>query len=174
MSGSSNGTVSPSTVGFPVSPAFTETVGMPGVTPTLPDAATLEGASYIGRNAAGQVTEVVDADGNATTFGYNTRGQLGWQRDLTGAVTTWTYNAQGLPASQVDALDRRTDYAYDANGQLLTGGRKINADGSVADVDSYTYDSAGRLLTASNQRGDVYLHLQRRRPRGDANRTHSV
>ena len=67
-------------------------------------------------------------------------------------MTTYGYNPQGQLAWKLDPLGRRTDYAYDGNGRLVTE-TQTNADGTVADVYSYTYDSAGHLLTRHNSAG---------------------
>ena len=134
-------------------PAFTQTVSMPTVKPSLPSAPTsLQGASQIAFDANGNLTQVTDADGNQTAFTYNAAGQVTSQTDATGATTNYAYDAQGNLTSQVDALGRRRDYTYNTAGQVLTE-TWTNADGSIADVNQYSYNAAGQLVTASNHEG---------------------
>ena len=44
-------------------------------------------------DAAGQLTEVIDANGSATQYGYDNAGQLTTITDAKGAVTRLAYNA---------------------------------------------------------------------------------
>ena len=148
-----DGVCTATSAGFPSTPDFALAPSMPGgPSATFTPSTTLQGAAYVGYNAAGQLTSVVDGDGNAMSFGYNAQGQLIWQQDATGAVTTYGYTPQGQLAWKLDPLGRRTNYAYDGIGRLATM-TWINPDGSVADVYSYTYNAAGQLLTASNSAG---------------------
>ena len=144
---------SATSAGFPSPPDFALAPSMPGgPSEAFTPSTTLQGAAFVGYNAAGQLTSVVDGDGNTTSFGYNAQGQLLWQQDATGATTTYGYTPQGQLAWKLDPLGRRTDYTYDAAGRLTTM-TWTNPDGSVADVYSYTYNAAGQLLTASNSTG---------------------
>ena len=70
-------------------------------------------------------------------------------------VTTSSYDQAGNKVYQKDADGRVTTYAYD--GGRLTTETQYNADGSVNDVLTWTYDADGNVLTATDNAGTVTM-----------------
>ena len=89
-------------------------------------------------------------DGNVTSFTYNADGQVLTTTTPLG-TTTNVYDDAGNLTSTTDATGRQITYAYD--GDQLTTETWYNADASVANVKTYTYDDAGNTLTASDNSG---------------------
>ncbi|WP_167306012.1 RHS repeat-associated core domain-containing protein [Cellulomonas shaoxiangyii] len=120
-----------------------------------------------------------NAAGESTTFTYDERGNLLSMTDPTGTVTTFTVNPDGTVATATDPLGRVTTYAYDARGFIasFTGpdgavvttvhdtlGRVTSTTdprGAAPGADAgdftstFTYDAAGRRLTATDPVGAV-------------------
>jgi len=107
----------------------------------------LNGVTTYGYDAMSNMTSLTDARGKVTNFtydAYNRVGQVTYPGSL-GSFETLTYDGVGRLASKTDRTGVVTSYSYDALGRL-TG--KIYSDGTPPV--SFTYDSAGRLLTAAN------------------------
>uniref|UniRef100_UPI00273A70D1 RHS repeat-associated core domain-containing protein n=1 Tax=Oscillatoria sp. HE19RPO TaxID=2954806 RepID=UPI00273A70D1 len=83
----------------------------------------------------GNITAIIDAEGQKTQFEY----------DFLGRVTR-----------QIDALGNSTTYTYNANGQTLTETTTLaTPNGSRAQVKSWTYDAEGRVTSETDPLGNV-------------------
>ena len=98
----------------------------------------------------GNVASETDPDHNTTSYTSDALGNVLTTTTPLG-TTTARYDQAGNKVWQQDADGRVTTYAYD--GGRLTTETQYNADGSVADVLSYTYDAAGNMLTATDNAG---------------------
>jgi RHS repeat-associated protein len=112
----------------------------------------LGGVTSFAYDAAGNRTLLVDADGNRTTFAYDAANRLTQQTNPLNNNATFAYDAAGRQTSMTDGLGRRRDQAYDANNRE-TGETWVNADTTVAQRVTYTYDADGNLTSAANGNG---------------------
>jgi RHS repeat-associated protein len=103
-------------------------------------------------DAAGNVTSVKDASNNTTTFAFDADNRKTSQTDQLGHTATFAYNAVGLMTATTDRLGRQRTFAYDAANRLTTE-TWYNADGSLAQRLTATYDAVGNQLTAQNAQG---------------------
>lgn len=141
------------------------------VTISAPNGETL----HYAYDAAGNLSSFTDADGNVTDYQYDSN------HDLTGVtgsgstpLETLTYDSSGRLASITDAdgnttqvtdnVAGRQQVIADANGKLTTVltfdplGDLLSSDEVAAgqnQVTSYTYDSAGHVLSATDPLGDT-------------------
>lgn len=104
----------------------------------------------------GDVTAMVDPDGNTTTYAYDAQGDLVSVTDPLGDTTTYAYDVLGretastAPAGNVDGAERSastTTYRYDALGRLLA------TTGPLGRTTTYTYDAAGNELSTTDPAG---------------------
>ena len=102
------------------------------------------GLEYV---SAENLAALTDANGNQTGFSYNSRGLLAKETPPVGVPIRYEYNAAGLVTKKINDTTNEVliGYSYDPQGRM--SGRSY-LDGSA---DSFTYDGAGRLTTASNQ-----------------------
>jgi RHS repeat-associated protein len=96
-------------------------------------------------------SSVTAPGGSQTTMGYDARGNL---TRITapaslGAEKTFVYDANNRLTSVTDARGKVASYEYDAAGNTT----KVTLDGLV--VAENTYDSAGKLLTSKDARGNT-------------------
>ncbi len=70
-------------------------------------------------SSGGQITSVVDRNGNKISFAYDSFGSVASVTDTQGRVTTFTLNSVGMISSITDPVGRKHTYGYDAN-DLLT------------------------------------------------------
>ncbi len=92
-----------------------------------------------------QITSLIDARGNATSFRYDSAGRLIKEVSPSGSSRSYDYDAAGNLIKMKDANGNLTRYAYDPLNRLQEviypdGSRKI-----------FSYDSRGNLLSAANQ-----------------------
>jgi len=135
--------------------------GLP-LTKTAPDG-TVDTSTY---DAAHRLISATDAQSRTTTYGYNNVDQMTSLTDARGSVTQWTYDLTGRQTSKVYADSTQELYGYDVASQLVTvtrpGGQvetrvystrgwltASNFAGSSAPSRTFTYDIAGRQLTAN-------------------------
>ena len=102
-------------------------------------------------NELGQQVSETDPDNNTTTLVYNALGMVLSTTNALGQTTTSTYDKAGNVTSRVTPDGRSELYTYD--GDRLVKETWLNADGSVVDVLTYTYDNDGNMLTATNNAG---------------------
>lgn len=103
-------------------------------------------------------TDVTDALNHVTKYFFDTskgrnvvtrvEGSCGCGNSL---IQNWTYDNQLNMTSITDGLNHSTTYTYDANGNRLT---ETNAAGT----NSYTYNSAGDLLTRTDPMNGVWTN----------------
>ncbi len=67
-----------------------------------------------------KVTSSVDPLGHKTTASYDNKGNLSELVDENGNVTTFSYNGFGLPTRVIDPNGSETQFSYDAEGNLIT------------------------------------------------------
>ncbi|WKB56040.1 LysM peptidoglycan-binding domain-containing protein [Eleftheria terrae] len=114
--------------------------------------------------ADGQARELVDGQGNVTTYGYDANGNRHYERDAVGNVVERQYGSrnellketryrQGDPdgaGPQLPTEPMSTRYAYDAQLQLRF---VVSADGRVVE---HRYDSQGQRTSTLQHGGGVY------------------
>jgi RHS repeat-associated protein len=103
-------------------------------------------------DAVGNMTSLKDASANTTTFAYDALNRKTGQTDQLGHLSTILYDAANQMTSTTDALGRQVTFSYDGAGRQ-TGQTWHNADGSVQQVLTFTFDAAGNNLTAANAQG---------------------
>ncbi|CAN5612751.1 hypothetical protein BH11PLA2_BH11PLA2_40530 [soil metagenome] len=119
------------------------------------------------RNAAGQLTDVIELSGRRTNYTYDAAsrllGEVVTGPGLTTRTTTCTYDLAGNRTTKIDSLDGSTAYTYDGNGRLVvesqTGktityaydaaGNRILRDGGLDDRTTYEWDADGHLVGAT-------------------------
>ncbi|MGH6839236.1 MAG: RHS repeat-associated core domain-containing protein, partial [Methylocella sp.] len=104
----------------------------------------------------GFIAKSTDWDGNVTTFTHDTRGDetsrtMAYGTPLAHTITTAWLLTFHLPTQITDG-NRIVSFAYDAKGNLLT--RTLTSPGMTSTW-SYTYNSVGQVLTATDPRGNV-------------------
>ena len=67
----------------------------------------------------GNMTQLTDPMGKASSFTYATNGLLSGETDANGNASTYGYDANGLPTRITDAKSQVTQMGYDADGLLL-------------------------------------------------------
>ena len=130
-------------------------------------------------DVAGNVTSVVDPNGNTTTYFYDDFGQVLSQTSPVNGTTTYGYDAAGDQTSVTDANNAVTTRTFDALGRALTSvstagtstetttwtydgtmpfgvGHKTSMTDAAGSV-TYTYDRRGLLLSESRSSGSVSL-----------------
>jgi RHS repeat-associated protein len=114
------------------------------------------GGKAFSYDANGFVASVTDFDGNVTTYTHDARGDQTSRTEAAGTAlartisTAWLANFH-LP-SRITEPAQVTRFAYDAHGNLLT---KTVAAGALTRSLSYTYNSAGQALSATDPDGHL-------------------
>lgn len=126
-------------------------------------------------NAAGQPTQVIDANGNVTamsyeadtgylstivqdpatlnavtTFNYDAFGNISRVTDPLNRVTTFNYNELDWLLSRTDALNRQTKYTYDANGNVIKQEQQSNAGATTWQTTLFEYDLLNHLTKVTD------------------------
>ena len=101
-------------------------------------------STYDDRNRPWHVT---NAAGQETKFTYDTRGNLLSATDPAGGRIVFTVNADGTARSASNPLGRVTTYAYDAHGFVAS---VTGPDGAVVTT---VHDTLGRLTATTDPRG---------------------
>lgn len=101
-------------------------------------------------NAAGDMVQVEDAEGNITSITYDTLGRKIDMTDPDMGYWQYTYDANGNLVSQTDAKDQTITFAYDALNRVTSKTYSTSSDPTV----TYTYDEAtngiGLLYSVTN------------------------
>ncbi|MBI4354047.1 MAG: RHS repeat protein, partial [Candidatus Omnitrophica bacterium] len=117
---------------------------------TVTDAATPAGITASRYDPNGNLTEIKDAKGNPTTYLYDDFDRLSKTTYADGSFEGYGYDKNGNLTSRVTPAGQRITYEYNAR-DLLT--KTITPE----DTTIFTYDLAGRLLTATNSTGTITL-----------------
>ena len=116
--------------------------------------------------ALGQLASLSDAENQPTSYTYDARGLKLTETypDHTGGSTvgqtgygivTFVYDNAGRVLRKQDQLGDTTTYNYDLVGRMTKRDYRTAANspsGTIADSDTFTFDRAGRMLTAVNGR----------------------
>lgn len=100
----------------------------------------------------GDVTAVIDPNGNATTFTYDTYGNRTSVTDALGRATAAAYDILGRKTSSTTPTGKTTSYAYNAAGLLAT------VTDPLGKVSTYAYDAAGHKTTATDRLGHATIY----------------
>ena len=96
-------------------------------------------------------TGITSAAGNSVSFARDSQGRITKITDPAGNVYNYSYDASGNLASVAfPGVTTPVQYTYDQNHALLSAIK--DADGNT--VGSITYDSAGRVVTATDALGN--------------------
>ena len=100
-------------------------------------------------DAAGDLVQTVDPDGNTTAIERNEKGQITAATDAQGRRTVYEYNSQGEVTRTVHADGTEETFAYDAESRVT---ESVNRLGQKT---RYTYDKTGNLLQSTDSRGNT-------------------
>lgn len=109
-------------------------------------------------DSLGRNTQRTDTFGDVTKTEYDRAGNAVKQIDAKNKYTLISFDARSRRKSTSDRISAATNFAYTALGQLLSltdAENQTTANspaGTVADTDAFTFDRAGRMLTAVSGR----------------------
>ncbi len=119
-------------------------------------------------DASGNIVGTVDAKGQSASFVFDARNRRISQTDRLAGVTTWRFDENSNLRHMADA-DNQATYAptcwtYDARNLKLTEALPShNPTSQIGDADfdlkQFTYDLAGRVDVATDQKGNNVTHL---------------
>ncbi len=125
-------------------------------------------------NASGQLTSIIERNGNTTTLAYNANSELSSVTDPFSKTTTFSYNANGQVTQLTDPDGEVTKFEYDASGNRTKAILPDNTPGDDLDnptrlyhfedsnfphlitgitdesgvrIKTWSYDTEGRVLT---------------------------
>lgn len=98
-------------------------------------------------NAFGELTSVIDAQGNAVHYAYNERGEQIAMWDQLNNAEYFALNTRGQVTRVLDTLQRETTMNYDAAGNLAA----VNQ--PEVGTTAYQYDAANRLRFVTSAKG---------------------
>ncbi|HEX6682161.1 MAG TPA: RHS repeat-associated core domain-containing protein, partial [Candidatus Limnocylindrales bacterium] len=101
---------------------------------------------------AGNVTTITSPSGAVTTNTYDTQGQLTRVADPNGVPVTYGYDNAGRQVRVSDGLGRTERVDYDPLGQV-TAESDLAPDGTSLRTQTYTYDAAGNMTSATSPGG---------------------
>jgi RHS repeat-associated protein len=102
-------------------------------------------------DAVGNSINVIDPDANKTTFAYDALNRRTRMTDPLGNTGTMAYDAAGRQTSVTDRDGRLVSLGYDSAGRET--GETWTVSDSTVNTFTFTFDSAGDLLTAANSAG---------------------
>jgi len=113
----------------------------------------------------GNLLSITDAEGRITSYQYNTRNLKtkesypdhtgGSSGSSTYGIVEFDYDNAGRLEVKTDQLGDTVSFVYDLAGRLERRDYRTKTNspsGSIADSDEFTYDKAGRMLTAESGR----------------------
>ena len=126
---------------------------------TAPDGTVMVVTTYA-YDARGNLSGVVDPNGNGTSYLYDDFDQVVQTISPVTGTTTYAYDTAGQLLSTTDANEASTARTYDALGRVLTA--TSTRPGVAAEVVTWTYDAAdagrfavGRLSSMSDPAGST-------------------
>jgi RHS repeat-associated protein len=126
----------------------------------------INGATTYAYTPTGQLASLTDAEGQTTAYTYDARGSKlteqypdhvsGSTIGTTGyGIVSFVYDHAGRVLRKEDQLGDTVTYLHDLAGRMTARDyrAKVNSPaGTIADSDSFTFDRAGRMLTAVSGR----------------------
>ena len=102
----------------------------------------------------GNLSSIVDTNGNRTSFNQNISGQITHIVDDSGRTTTLTYNADGYVSSVTDPANNTISYDYDVDGNL------IKVTDAETNETKFGYDTSHNMTskTDANQNTITYTY----------------
>ena len=111
-----------------------------------------EGITRFGYDANGNHTNLIDPNGNITTFIYDLNNRLAGKTYADGRGDSFSYDHAGLLTNRSNARGITTTYTYDTNHNLLTTSYSDGTPGVAR-----TYDAFDRIVTVRDGMGtNVY------------------
>jgi RHS repeat-associated protein len=104
-----------------------------------------QGTTRYEYDSTSNLKSITDARNHKTSFGYDGYNRVNLVTYPDQRYETFTYDGAGRMKTRTDRKQVVTTYTYDALGQLK---QKVYSDGTSPAT--YTYNSIGRMLTASN------------------------
>ncbi|MGH9873043.1 MAG: RHS repeat-associated core domain-containing protein [Pyrinomonadaceae bacterium] len=104
---------------------------------------------------AGRRTKFKDPRGYETNFGYDSAYRLTSETNADNKVTSYAYDLMSNLTGVTDALNRTTNYSYDDFNRLTKIKYPEATAGAGRLEENFTYDSAGNLLTKTDQAGKI-------------------
>lgn len=111
---------------------------------------------YFGRNADGDVTELVDSAGNSIYWTYDTEHRVTSEKRADGTNTTFSYNTKGQLMEQINSRGLKTTVTYDTLGRLSSKAF-LNGGTTAFPSESFTYDTLDRIETSTDGEGTTTL-----------------
>lgn len=105
--------------------------------------------SIVYNNGNDQIAELLDANGNKTSYEYDYTGNLVSVTDGSGELTRYTYDMQGNQLSTVYPDGQIKKASYDELGRVLTTTDELGL------IEQFSYDANGNLLTSQDRNGDI-------------------
>ncbi|MFF3920173.1 LamG-like jellyroll fold domain-containing protein [Streptomyces sp. NPDC001852] len=109
-------------------------------------------------NAAGQVSQVTDGNGNTTSYTYTQLGNLAQvvQPAVNGSspTTHTTYDTDGEKLSVTDPTGAQTTSTYDDLGRTATDSQVVRQPSTVTDTTTYGYDNANNRTSITLPGGE--------------------
>ncbi|MCK4342130.1 MAG: hypothetical protein KAY37_10460 [Phycisphaerae bacterium] len=104
-------------------------------------------------DGAGNQTQITDDNGNTTAYEYDAANRLTRELYADETDVLFSHDAAGNRTSRTDQMDNVTSYTYDDLHRLIM--RDYAEEVPVNRADTFTYDRAGRMLTADNEHSHV-------------------
>jgi RHS repeat-associated protein len=109
-----------------------------------------------GYDLDGQLVAILDPDLNLTQYTRDAEGNIVATTDNFGFSTTRTFDANGNLTSETNRNGLKRTMTYDGAGRLLTETWYAANGTTVVNTKSYTYDTAGNLLSAGDTVSGTY------------------
>lgn len=109
-------------------------------------------------NASGRLTSWVNRHGQAVNLSYNAAGDqvTTVTEAISGKSLSLSYDSSGRVSRVTDPLGRYVAFSYSSGDMMTAWGLANSANVGVA-ASAYTYDSEGRILTAKDGNGTVFV-----------------